>query len=295
MSNSPAVRPEEAVVIQDRWAGAGDGYIKTWETRMTFMDFQRREVPNWQRAMADVRIRRALLHATDRQGLVDVLTQGLGSIADAFITRSDPLFPEVDRVISKYPFDPGRAGALFAEAGWRRASPGAPLRNDAGQTFDADIWATEEKEAAILADSWKAAGVNSNPHRVPSARTRDHEYRNSFPAANTGSRSISAENFDFVSEELPRAEVDWLGSNRGSFVDPEIDRLHALWTTSLREQERQDAQIALHRRVSEMVGFGPLFYSVEVILASSRVKGPVGNYGPQVGVAWNIFEWEVTD
>jgi len=39
----------------------------------------------------------------------------------------------------------------------------------------------------------------------------------------------------------------------------------------------------------------PLIYSVEVILARNRVKGPIGNYGPQEGMTWNIHEWEVTD
>lgn len=47
--------------------------------------------------------------------------------------------------------------------------------------------------------------------------------------------------------------------------------------------------------MSELVGFGPLYYSAEIILAKHRVKGPMGNYGPQIGVTWNIFEWEVTD
>jgi hypothetical protein len=31
-----------------------------------------------------------------------------------------------------------------------------------------------------------------------------------------------------------------------------------------------------------------------VILARHRVKGPVGNFGPQQGISWNIFEWEIS-
>lgn len=295
MSTSPAVRLDQAVVAREHWAARGEGYIKTWETRITFLDFQFREVPGWQRAVTDLRVRRGLLHALDREGLVEVINFGIGSPADSFIIRTDPLFPEVDRAITKHPYDPNRATALFAEAGWRRAQPGAPLVNAAGQTLDVDIWSTEENEATLVADNWKAAGVVSNPYRIPPARQRDLEHRNSFPGANTGSRSIHPENFDFVTEELPRADQGWLGSNRGSFVDPEVDRLHQIWTTSLREQERRDAQIALHKRMSELAGFGPLFYGVEVILARSNVRGPVGNYGPQIGVTWNIFEWEATD
>jgi len=31
-----------------------------------------------------------------------------------------------------------------------------------------------------------------------------------------------------------------------------------------------------------------------VVVARSRVSGPVGEYGGQSGVSWNIFEWSVS-
>ena len=47
--------------------------------------------------------------------------------------------------------------------------------------------------------------------------------------------------------------------------------------------------------MTEVNGVTPLIYSVEVILARNRLKGPVGNYGPQEGMTWNVGEWEVAD
>lgn len=79
----------------------------------------------------------------------------------------------------------------------------------------------------------------------------------------------------------------------GSFADADVDRLQNLVLTSLDPAERREATIALHRRLSEVVGIGALYYQVEVILATNNVKGLVGNYGPQQGVSWNAFEWEV--
>jgi len=279
----------------DRWVARGEGYLKTWSTRLTFLDFQQREVPNWQPAMRDVRVRQALMHSLDREGLVDAINHGLGGVAHAFITPSDPLFPDADQVITKYPLDPSRAAALLGEAGWRRSQPGAPFADAAGQALKVDIWSTEEKEALLIADSWRTAGINSSPYGIPQARQRDLEHRNSFPGANTGSRSIHRGNFDWTSKGVPKPETGWVGSNRGSFVDAEIDRLYEVWTTSIIEPERRQAQIALYKRMSELVAIGPIFYGVEVILASNKVKGPVGNYGPQVGVTWNVHEWEVTE
>src|SRR5439155_8080799 len=77
---SPAIRVSEAIVARDQWTAQGDGYLKTWATRLRWMEFQYREVPNWQRAVADPRVRRALIHAIDREGLADVMTGGLGSV-----------------------------------------------------------------------------------------------------------------------------------------------------------------------------------------------------------------------
>jgi peptide/nickel transport system substrate-binding protein len=295
LSTSPAIRTEEAVQIREQWGARGDGYIKTWETRMSFMDFQHREVPGWQRAVTDLRVRRGLMHAVDRDAMADVFTNGLGTAADAFITRGDPLFAEVDRAITKYPYDPSRATAAFAEAGWSRAQAGGLLSNADGQPLEVSIWSNEENEAAIIADNWKAAGLSSSFYRVPAAQQRDHEHRNSFPGANTGSKSTGMRNFDFLADAVPKAENGWLGSNRGSFIDADVERLYRTITTSLRQDERATAEVALHKRMSETMGFGPLFYSVEVILAKNRVKGPVGNYAPQQGATWNIYEWEVTD
>ncbi|MBM2809971.1 MAG: hypothetical protein HW416_730 [Chloroflexi bacterium] len=81
LSTSPAVRSDEAVLLREQWGQRGDGYIKTWETRLSFMDFQFREVAGWQRAVTDARVRRGLMHGLDRQGMAEVISLGLGSSA----------------------------------------------------------------------------------------------------------------------------------------------------------------------------------------------------------------------
>jgi ABC-type transport system substrate-binding protein len=263
------------------------------------MAFQFRAVPNWQRAVTDLRVRKALSHLVDRQGLVDVLNDGLGRPADAFVSPQDSVFAEVDRAISKYPLDGARAAALLEDAGWRRPGPGGVLTNDAGQTLDVEVWTTSggtgEPEASVIADNFKAGGINSKVYLIPSARQRDNEHRTSFPALETTARSMSADNFVFTSAGVPKAEARWQGPNRGSFVDPELDRLHNVVLTSFDVGERRQATIALHKLMSELVGIGPLYYDVEVILAKNKVKGPVGNYGPQQGISWNIYEWSVSE
>jgi peptide/nickel transport system substrate-binding protein len=295
MINSPGIRAAEAALARDQWASRGSGYVRTWETRLNYLDFQHREVPNWQRAVGDVLVRRALIHAVDRQALSDAETEGLGSPADAFITRSDPLFAEADRQIARYPYDPARAAALLAEAGWRAPSPGATAVNASGEELKIDLWTSsgQVKTGTIMADNWKAAGVNPNLYPLPAALERDQELRANFPGTFTNGRTIAMENFHFTTKNFPTPENRFTGSNRGSFSDAEVDRLHTITQTSFDERERRDATVALLVRLSQLVGIGPMFYQVEVIVAKNAVRGPIGNWGPQQGITWNIYEWEM--
>ena len=295
MINSPSVSATEAVIARDQWAARGEGYLRTWFTRLAFVDFQHREVPNWQRAIGDVRVRQALMHALDRQAITDTMNLGLAPSADAYIAPADPSFPDVDRAVIKYAYDPNRATTLFAEAGWRRAGASDALANQAGQALDLEVWGDSEQETAIVADFWKTQGVNSTPFRIPNARRNDQEFRNHFPATQIGSNTISQEEIHVVSDKLPRAELNWLGSNRGSFVDAEVDRLYRIIRTSFDENDRKQAVVSVHRRISELVAYGPLFYIVELVLAKNKVRGPSGTAGPQTGITWNVWEWEVVE
>lgn len=65
-------------------------------------------------ALKDVRVRQAVAYAFNRQKLVDDLLLGLTKVA---ATDWD-ISPWVDPSITPYPFDPEKAKALLAEAGW---------------------------------------------------------------------------------------------------------------------------------------------------------------------------------
>lgn len=297
--NTPGVGSAEATVARDQWVARGEGYIKTWHKTIRFLAFQFREVPNWQRAVADVRVRQALLHGADRAALIEVTSHGLGIEAPAFIAPADPLFAEVDRAIAKYPYDPGRAEALLGDAGWRRERPGAPLVNATGDSLNLELWTTggggSEQEAAILMDNWRGIGVNASIFLIPAARQRDQELRASFSSVNLTSRFPNLDDFVFTTTHLPTLEARWQGANRGSFRDAEVDRLHTRALSSLNDEERRQATLALHKRMSDLLGIGPLYYDADFLVAKNRLKGPIGETPYVGGVSWNIYEWEVSE
>jgi peptide/nickel transport system substrate-binding protein len=80
---------------------------------------------------ADKRVRQALAHAVDRQEFVDTILAGHGRVADS------PASPVVAWAypddLPTFPYDPARAKALLAEAGWR-PGPDGVLQKD-GRRF----------------------------------------------------------------------------------------------------------------------------------------------------------------
>jgi peptide/nickel transport system substrate-binding protein len=293
-ASTPVVR-FDIPSAKDLWAGRSDGYMRSWETRMRWMEFQYREVPNWQRAVTDPRVRQALIHAIDRPAIAEVMTGGLGRAGEAWVLPGDPMFAEIDRAITKYPYDPQRAAVLLGEAGWRIRA-GSLLTDAEGKTLDVEMngGSTGPQIASIIADNWKATGVNSSVATVPPALSRDPVFRATFPASHIGEVPITPFTVRFVQAQIadPPRTIGW---NAGGFSDPEVERLNDLVLTTLDAGVRRTTFVALNKRLSDLAAYAPLYHPVELFVARSRVKGPVGEYAGQQSITWNIFEWEVTD
>jgi len=98
-----ALRVDEGMIIKEQLEPRGEATVMTIPTKIRYGELQYREPrPPPSR---DVRVRQALLHATDKQILVDTLLRGLTVPADLYLTPNDAAFPTADRAIRKYPFD----------------------------------------------------------------------------------------------------------------------------------------------------------------------------------------------
>jgi peptide/nickel transport system substrate-binding protein len=112
--------------------------------------------------VADVKVRQALLYATNRKEIVDTLfsanyplaTSILSSKAAGYVDYSDKLV-----------FDQEKAKALFAEAGWTPGADGI-LEKD-GQKLDLTVYVSlpqpqNEGVLQLLAQQWAQVGVKLN-------------------------------------------------------------------------------------------------------------------------------------
>ena len=101
-------------------------------------------------AFRDVRVRHALMHAIDRELIVKTILEGLAPITNGPIQPVSWAFTDNT---TKYAFDPARAKALLAEAGWDGGKLSFTLITQAG-------FAVRESVAQVLQKQFRDVGVD---------------------------------------------------------------------------------------------------------------------------------------
>jgi ABC-type transport system substrate-binding protein len=92
--------------------------------------------------------------------------------------------------------------------------------------------------------------------------------------------------------QAPTAQNRYTGKNRGSYSNPELDRLYDLSLITLDQPRREATQLDLERIFTTDVAQGMLLYIPRVAAARAGIKGIVPPVrGPYI---WNIWEWGLT-
>lgn len=283
------------VTVKEQWAQSGEGQVIITPVRFRYVQIQLDPARSGQAALAEVRVRRAVVHGIDRETLAQVVTEGTAPPTEIPISPHDAIYPRALQAIAKYPYDPNRSAALLQEAGWTRR--GDALVNAAGQAFTLDIRTTQgsdnESEMSIMAADLTKLGMQVAQTVVPQSRIRDFEYRVTFPGLNNTAQSIANPGWLNVAttEQCAAAERRFVGSNRGCWKNPEYDRLYLLASSSLDPNERSSAVLQALKILTEDVGVFGLAYNSENIAVRKGLVGPGPRWPAQVGNTWNIHEW----
>jgi peptide/nickel transport system substrate-binding protein len=289
-SEYTAVDVDQAVILQDRWNvdHAGQVYTDTL-FGLRYMEFQHRDVPEWQPALNDVRVRQALMHSLDRQSLTDALQHGYGGVADTAYPKGDRLYSRMDAAIAHYPYDLRRAEQLFNQAGWTKGADGM-FRNASGQVFDIEVRETgeREQEGTIITDNWRQAGLGAKTFVIPRAATTDVAFRVNFPGVALSASTEPVIELIVTTEQGATAANKFTGKNRGNYSNPEIDRLYGLSLTTINQAQRDDVLVSLEKLYTTDVASGTVFYQPRTGIS----RGIKGVLPPVRGThLWNVWEW----
>jgi len=269
------IKVEEGVSLKEQLEARGEGTVLTAPAAIRSGEFQFRQPQ--QPPARDVRVRRGLVHAVDRQQLSDTLYFGLNKPADIFLSPLDGAFPSIDRAITRYPHDPNQALRLFADAGWTRGADGT-LQNASGERFRLGVRSSDDsanvKEAQVLAQFWKTVGVEPELEFYGPVQQNDREYRALYPGFALGSPGTDIlQTQNYLSTNIATEATRWSGSNRGAYVNPDIDGLINEYFVTIDAVRRVNLLVDYFRIVTSDVPGFPLYYRVDVYGVRTGLKG----------------------
>ena len=249
-------------------------------------------------ALADLRVRRALLAAIDRQQIVDRLFEGRQKVARSFV---NPLDWMADETLPAQGFDLALARRLLDEAGWT-PGPDGIRRNAAGERLSFELMTTagnrsRELVQQVLQGMWRQAGVEirirNEPPRVFFGETVS---RRRFQGMALFAWISSPENIPRTilhSSEIPTEARNWSGQNYTGFRNAEMDALLEAIPLELDREKRRP----MWRRVQEIymseVPVLPLFFRSDAHIWPRWLDGvrPTGHLAPST--LW-VEQWRVT-
>lgn len=238
---------------------------------------------------SDPRVRRAFDYAIDKEGIVRTVLFGLGRVTSGPFMIDSWAY---NRSVEPLPYDPGKARALLAEAGWTDTDGdgwvdkgGVPLEF----TLLINQGNTErERTAQIVQQSLKAVGVRMKIRVLEwSALVSEFIEKRRFEAVLMGwFLSRDPDNYDIWHSSKTRpGEFNFVG-----YANPEVDRL-------LEEGRRtfeQGRRAAVYHRIHELIHKDEpctFLYSAELLpIVSGRFRGI--EVSP-IGIGYNFIKWFV--
>lgn len=117
----------------------------------------------------DVRVRQALIYATNREQIIDSVFQRFSNIAWGPISASTEFYNAA--LAGAYAYDPNRARELLAEAGLQDTNNSGYV-DFGGADITVDIivppWGLIPEVAQLIQDQWRIVGIRANLDLVPS-------------------------------------------------------------------------------------------------------------------------------
>ncbi|HEY1722813.1 MAG TPA: peptide ABC transporter substrate-binding protein [Magnetospirillaceae bacterium] len=237
--------------------------------------------------LADKRVRQALLYGLNRQALIQQVYQGKQIVAD---TDVNPLDWCYDPNVKKYPYDPAKAEALLAEAGWKKG-PDGKLVNAAGKPLNLEIMTTagnrnREVTEIVIQEAWKRLGITVTLRNQP-ARTLFGEavLKHAYPDFALFAWFSSPENVPVQtlrSDQVPTAANGFSGENSGGYKNPEMDKLLDAIDVELDKTKRAALWKQFQQMFADDLPMLPITYRSDPYVLPVWLKGvePTGHQAP---------------
>jgi peptide/nickel transport system substrate-binding protein len=237
----------------------------------------------------DKRVRHAIAHAINKQEIIEGVLLGLGRPAVGPYKPGTWWYKDD---VKTFPFDPERAKALLAEAGWTRATADGILEKD-GKLFSFTIRTNQgnqvrQQTAEIIQRRLRAVGIDVKIHIVEWAA-----FLNTF---------IRKKDFEAIilgwglGQDPDQYEI-WHSSQTGpeelnhiSYKNPKVDELLEAGRRTFNQEKRTAVYGELQEVLAEDQPVIFLYVPDALPVVSARVRGiePA-----PAGIMYNFIKWYV--
>ena len=224
--------------------------------------------------ITDERVRQALVYAIDRNQILEQLMKGHGEIVDGFLSSASPFY---DADIEPMSYDPEKAKALLAEAGWDGSRTLRFYVNSGDGTF--------VNAAQAMAAQWAAVGIKTEIQTVDLATL--------MTVAGTTDYDLFAVQYTYAPVD-PYPDIAWLLGGEGSWTgygNDEINEALAATQTADSIDEMKGFYSIVDKKVQEEV---PMFSAYIISGQGAVSKRLTGVHANVYGFFINVHEWDIT-
>jgi peptide/nickel transport system substrate-binding protein len=245
--------------------------------------------------LRDKRVRQAIIHAIDREGIVRAFFEDKQPVAHSWLP---PRHYGYNPDVKKYPYDPRKAGDLLDAAGWKMGAGGLRV-NDRGEVLRLEISTTQgnnmrERVQRIIQANLKKVGIelvikNYEAKVFFSEITRKRKFSALAMYAWVLGPQAYGEDL-WTSDNIPSEKNNWLGQNFSGWRHPRIDEIDHKIPETIDEAERIQLFHEQQRIWSEEVPCIPLYFRAEVSVTKAGFQNwmPTGADTPPT---WNCERW----
>jgi ABC-type transport system substrate-binding protein len=207
------------------------------------------------------------------------------------VAKEEEYYPELDRMLTRYPFDLRRTEQLLAEAGFTRDGEGLFSQGGTHLSLGVQVTTNYLRDVLVIADGWKRGGIEAALQTLSPAEQINQEIASTYPGLRITQFGISPNPFhQFSSATIATPANRWVGRNKGGYYEPEIDRLAGTYYASLERKDRNQAVMQAMALVSDQAAYFPLYYGYEVTAHGPSVVGP--RAARKAEALWKIEEWD---
>lgn len=232
--------------------------------------------------LKDVKVRKALHYAINKDDLVNALFEGKQKPAIHNVTPNDPWYTDDPAKVTVYKYNKREAERLLEEAGWKTGPDGIRMKDGKRLSFTIMTTAgnkTRELVQVYLQNQWKQVGIEVNaknePARVFFGETTKKRGFDSMALFAWISSPESSPKSTFASKNIPTAKNGWSGQNYMGWSNANVDKTLDALDTEMKPEKRIEMVHEILKSYTDEVPVLPLYYRSDVAVIPTQLKGHV--------------------